>query len=477
MRSLFVKIFIWFWLAMVLVSATLVVSVIITQSKTADERMRSFVGTVMPLQAQRAAEVFDREGQTGLVRHFREMEQVGRLHGRLFDAAGQNVLGNASDDGTRELVLLAGRTGRPEFQSGTTGRVVAQRAEGPSGREYVLVTERPRPPFPFPLPFLVPFGPRRPELGAQALHLLTVLLVAGVVCFWLARYITTPVVRLRAAARRLASGELSARVGPALGNRRDELADLARDFDFMAGRIESLVTSERRLLRDISHELRSPLARLNVALGLARQRAGASANGALDRIGCEADRLNTMIGQLLVLARLETGVERIEGVPVDLGRLVRETASDADFEARSLNRAIRLVKCADCKVIGTEALLRSAIENVLRNAARYTAEGTEAEVELSVLATGRASSAVIRVRDHGPGVPEPALNEIFRPFYRLGDDRGRQTGGTGLGLAITERAVRLHGGTVTAFNADDGGLVVELSLPIFASVGEASCSI
>jgi hypothetical protein len=132
------------------------------------------------------------------------------------------------------------------------------------------------------------------------------------------------------------------------------------------------------------------------------------------------------------------------------------------------------VKCADCKVIGTEALLRSAIENVLRNAARHTAEGTEAEVELSVLGAGRASSAVIRVRDHGPGVPEPALNEIFRPFYRLGDDRGRQTGGTGLGLAITERAVRLHGGTVTAFNADDGGLVVELSLPISASVGQAA---
>ena len=230
---------------------------------------------------------------------------------------------------------------------------------------------------------------------------------------------------------------------PTLGNRRDELASLAADFDEMAEKIQSLVDSQRRLLGDISHELRSPLARLNVALELARQRSGAEATSALERIQREAENLNEMIGQLLALTRLESGAEEIRKTDFDLKTLVSEIVKDADFEARGRNRTVKLESPERCPMVGNEQLLRRAIENVIRNAVQYTPEGTEVEVNL----TCKQPNAVITVRDHGAGVPENALAEIFRPFYRVDDARDREAGGVGLGLAIAERAVRLHGGS------------------------------
>jgi two-component system, OmpR family, sensor histidine kinase CpxA len=269
-------------------------------------------------------------------------------------------------------------------------------------------------------------------------------------------------VKLRAATRRVAGGDLKARVGPAIGKRRDELADLGRDFDLMAERIESLMMAQHRLVSDISHELRSPLARLGVALELARQRAGDEAKSPLDRIEREADRLNELIEQLLTLSKLEIGNQPAPGRPVDLELLVRQIASDADYEARDRNRVARVVASESWVTTGSEELLRRAVENVVRNAVRYTAENTEVEISLR---REPPSLAVITVRDHGPGAPESSLMDIFRPFYRVADARDRQTGGVGLGLAIAERAVKLHGGTVSASNAPDGGLIVEIKLP------------
>jgi two-component system sensor histidine kinase CpxA len=229
----------------------------------------------------------------------------------------------------------------------------------------------------------------------------------------------------------------------------------------MAERLESMVRAQQRLLGDISHELRSPLARLGVALGLARQRSGAEANSALDRIERESDNLNEMISQLLTLTRLESGTDGRKRTDVDLAALVKEVADDADFEARSLNRAVQVVSSDNCSINGVEELLRSAVENVVRNAVRYTPEGTAVEVALS----RQNGHAVISVRDRGHGVPEESLEKIFRPFYRTEDARDRQSGGgTGLGLAITERAVRMHGGSVQAVNATGGGLAVEMRL-------------
>jgi len=297
--------------------------------------------------------------------------------------------------------------------------------------------------------------------GALAFRLLAVFLTAGLVCYGLARYLTAPVLRLRDATNRLAGGDLAVRVGPAVGNRKDELAQLGHDFDLMAARIESLLTTQRQLLSDVSHELRSPLARLNVALALARQRSGPEAAAPLDRIEAEAEQLNALIGRVLELARLESGAAPAERAPVDLGRLLEDIAADADFEARAKDCTVTFSAAEPCRVLGSEPLLRSAFENVVRNAVRYTARGTGVEIGMAPAAGG----VVVTVRDHGPGVAEEHLDAMFEPFYRLADARDRESGGTGLGLAITRRAIRLHGGSVQAANAEDGGLIVELRLP------------
>jgi len=237
----------------------------------------------------------------------------------------------------------------------------------------------------------------------------------------------------------------------------------------MAERIEALVDVQQRLLRDISHELRSPLARLNVALELARQRSGENLGTVLDRIERESERLNELISELLTLTLLESGTEKIEKTPIDLESLIGSIVEDSNFEARDRNRLVEIVASSKVMVSGSAEMLHRAVENVVRNAIRYTDESTAVEVSLLAQEIDGQKVAIIRVRDHGPGVPEAALSRMFRPFYRVEDDRGRHTGGTGIGLAITERSIQLHGGTITVSNATDGGLVVEMMLPAAGS--------
>jgi len=229
--------------------------------------------------------------------------------------------------------------------------------------------------------------------------------------------------------------------------------------------LESLFHAQGRLISDISHELRSPLARLSVALGIARQHTPIEATVALDRIEREADRLNQMVERLLTLSRLEAASEPQQQVPVQLGEVLREAAADADFEARSRNCKVDVRQADDCTVSGNRNLLRSAIENVLRNAVQYTAPNTTVEVDLRCLADGPNRTAQIEVRDYGPGVPEDELQNLFRPFYRLDQSRERQTGGAGLGLAIAERAIKLHHGNLEARNVPGGGLLLRITLP------------
>jgi two-component system sensor histidine kinase CpxA len=244
------------------------------------------------------------------------------------------------------------------------------------------------------------------------------------------------------------------------------LADLGHDLDRMAERIEALVEAQKRLLRDISHELRSPLARLNVALGLARKLDPAAALVHLDRIENEAERLNELIGQLLTLTILESGSEELEKECINLEELIREVVDDAAYEAEARGRHVRVAASEALPVLGNRELLCRAIENVIRNAVRYTQEGSAVEIELLKVHEQNKAYAVIKVRDHGPGVPEAALTELFRPFYRVAEARDRQSGGTGIGLAIAERALNLHQGTITARNVADGGLIVEIHVPL-----------
>jgi two-component system sensor histidine kinase CpxA len=297
--------------------------------------------------------------------------------------------------------------------------------------------------------------------------LIIAVISSGLVCYFLAWYMTKPVARLRAATQRLAAGDLSARAGYPNRKGSDEIAGLMRDFDTMAARLESLVKAQSRLLNDISHELRSPLARLNVALGLARQRSGPESATMLERIELEASRLNELIGRLLTLARLEGGEQRVSRTPVSLDEVLLTVAEDAEFEAQARHCHVRSeIPGGSWAVCGEASLLHSAIENVVRNAIRYTREGTTVQILLARADSPRGAEAVVSVADCGSGVPPDALEKLFQPFYRLDDDRGRQTGGVGLGLAITERAVRFHGGSVAAFNRPQGGLLVEIHLPL-----------
>jgi two-component system sensor histidine kinase CpxA len=202
---------------------------------------------------------------------------------------------------------------------------------------------------------------------------------------------------------------------------------------------------------------------------LARQRSGPDAQSALDRAERESERLNEMIGRLLTIARLETGDEAMQKFPVDVGELIEEIVRDADFEAQARNCHVDASGTEECWVMGDPSLLHSAIENVVRNATRYTREGTVVEVRLTQEPGLNRPEAVVQIRDSGPGVPEDSLDRMFRPFYRIDDDRGRRTGGVGLGLAITQRSVQLHKGSVRAFNRSEGGLLVEIRLPLATS--------
>jgi signal transduction histidine kinase len=297
------------------------------------------------------------------------------------------------------------------------------------------------------------------------IHDLLVYSLAGAIfCWFVSRHLTKPLHRLGEAAAGIAEGRLNTRVDPSLRMRRDEIADLARNFDGMAERIEALVNGQRRLLGDVSHELRSPLARLMVALSLAKQALAKEAPPEeaaenLERIGAEARRIDALIGQLLALTRIDSGVDRGSPAPFDLTALVQEVASDGDFEARARNRSVVTAQADPCTINGFEEPLRSAVENVVRNAIRHTAEGTTVSISLEI----KDASAVLRVRDHGPGVPPSMLSDIFQPFRRIASD---DTDGAGLGLAIAERAVNIHRGTIRAINAPEGGLIVEIHLPL-----------
>jgi len=332
---------------------------------------------------------------------------------------------------------------------------VVRAAQAPDGRRYLLFAPTDVLPhrfrgthrFPGPDPFYL----------RLAITLLAGILFSG----GLAWYLTRPLRHLRRATARLADGALDTRVMPALGPRRDELGDLGRDFDHMAERLQALMGAQKRLLNDVSHELRSPLARLQVAVGLARQQPDKLVS-ALERIERESGRLDDLVGQLLTLSRLEAGV--VQGLEeyLDVGELLEDIVDDARFEAAASGRDVRLQGDGELLLKGRAELLRRAFENVIRNGVRHTAPGTAVEVSVARAASG--TGLTVSVCDQGPGVPEAELATLFEPFVRSA--QGETGGGYGLGLAITRRAVEAHGGTVAASNRAGGRLCVTLQLPL-----------
>jgi two-component system OmpR family sensor kinase len=275
----------------------------------------------------------------------------------------------------------------------------------------------------------------------------------------LAWYLTRPVRLMQAGFGRLAQGDFTPRLGPRMGRRRDEIADLAHDFDSMAMRLEELVAARDRLLADVSHELRTPLARLNLAIGLARQDPSRQA-AELDRIGAEAAKLDEMVGELLTLARLESGHKPAEEY-FDFAEVVKAVVEDARYEAEAKHVRVALSVADDGEWIapGSGRLVARAVENIVRNALRYSPDGGGVTVALR-RADGSFS---LSVADEGPGVPETDMAELFKPFGVSADGSG-----FGLGLAIARRAVAVHGGAITARNCQSQGLEMQLTIPAFA---------
>ncbi len=447
MKSLFLRIFLSFWAAQALF---LVLAILVT---IAMNPARHTIENQGPEILAETVNAYQSGGEHAAHEYLEGLWQQEHVRAFVFDPAGKEISGHQHippwiEDSRRNV----------SFHRGWLDNLMPDRIKRQGltldGKRYTLVLELP----PGPRIF---FGPHEiPGLG------ITIAIISsGLVCYLLARSMTSPVTRLRQAAQSLAAGDLSARTGAPAGGPRGEMVELMRDFDRMAERLESLVESQSRLLKDVSHELRSPLARLSVALGLARQRAAPEIEGQLNRIELEADRLNQLIQRLLTISRLESGADGIRKTKVSVRELVDQVAHDAEYE--SAGRGCRVIAADDDEfVVEADAdLLRSAIENVVRNATRYTAEGTTVEVRLERANGARGNEMVDRVADAGPGVPDAALAKIFEPFYRLDDARNRQTGGAGLGLSIADRAIRLHGGQIGASNRKEGGLEVEIRIP------------
>jgi two-component system, OmpR family, sensor histidine kinase CpxA len=462
MKSLFLKIFLSFWLAQALIVALVVLATVVFRPQTESP----FWDYIKTSTTDQLVQAYETGGAPVLTARVDQLGNSLRLKAFLFDDQGRELTGRPAPGWASRLSRGLDPQGVGFLHHFSPRRFVSQEVTTAGGAHFIMVAEVP------PRPWLPLLRQKPPGTGLVIMAL--AVLVSGIVCYLLAGYLTSDVRGLRAATQQLAAGDLRARAAAPKGRRRDEIAELVRDFNTMAARLEDLVSAQARLLNDISHELRSPLARLSVALGLAWQRSGEEAHSALERIELEATRLNDLIGRLLTLARLEGGDDGVRRTPIPLEELIQDITVDADFEAQSRHCRVHCVVQDEVTVMGSAALLHSAIENVVRNAMRHTCEGTEVEIRLTQESASGREEAVVRVTDSGPGVPQESLDKLFRPFYRLDDARGRQTGGVGLGLAITERAVRLHGGSVRAVNRTEGGLMVEIRLPLeFARSAES----
>ncbi|RLL55661.1 HAMP domain-containing protein [Mariprofundus sp. EBB-1] len=310
---------------------------------------------------------------------------------------------------------------------------------------------------------LSPDEMRQTGSNMKLIQLLIALFTITAVSMLLTRMLTRPIRSLQTTSEQLGHGELNARVEASVTKRNDELGDLALTINQMADRLDALINSHKQLLRDISHELRSPLARLEVALELARNEAGGKADAELDRIGLEADRINQLIGEVLTLARFEQGGVNLEVEALQLDEVLDEIIADACFEARTAGKEVNWDKGQACSIQADHLWIARAFDNVIRNAIRYTENSVDIAMHVS------SQSATILIRDHGPGVPETALPQLFEPFFRVSDarERDKQTNssGYGLGLAIASRAIALQHGTIHATNHPEGGLQIEIELP------------
>jgi two-component system sensor histidine kinase CpxA len=454
MRGLFFKIFAIFWIAQSLIFVITTALIVRHRFQPSPDVLRGSLYTSLRAQAGAAAAAFEAGGCEAL----RANESGQQQEAALEDDTGRTLCGSdgipATAGGLRDSTGITGMQASAHYI--WTVPVVSA-----TGKRYLFRLG-------------VPHAPEEHSWYRDLLHfgfpqLPVAIAVGGLTTFVLVLIFTRPVIRLRRAARELAHGNLGARVkehGSSSGVfKGDEFQALVHDFNHMAERLEQLVDAQKLLLRDVSHELRSPLARLSVALELAREDAGEEMKAHLDRIERETERLNQLIGQLLTLSSMEAAEGTEDFGRISLKQLVEEMIPDAEYEARQRQSSVILHADGDIAVRGKRDLLYRAIENVVRNAIRYTEPGTEVEIRLAASQEGMDRIATLEVNDRGPGIPESEKESIFRPFYRVDQARSPHTGGFGVGLAIAERSVKLHHGEVKAFNRREGGTTIQMRFP------------
>jgi two-component system, OmpR family, sensor histidine kinase CpxA len=455
MRGLFAKIFLGFWIAQ---SLTFLIStvLILRRQFVPPNEIRGVVNTTLPSAATAAANAYEAGGCAGLQQFAASLRQTIYLADTpthfLCEANTSSAAAGVLANVNRESGVHSSLVGEQNLWS------TAVQSAG--GRHYFFLLSRHHTASTYGLRELLFFA--FPQLPVA-------IVVFGITTFVLVLLLVRPIGRLRIAARALANGELATRVAKPDGEERifggDEIQGLVHDFNYMAEQLERLVGAQKILVRDVSHELRSPLARLSVALELAREEAPASMQQYLQRIDREAGRLNLLIGQLLRLSSIESTNASSHLDKFTLHGLVEELLPDAEYEAHQRCCKIQLLEHSDCMVQGNQELIYRAIENIVRNAIRYTRQDTVVELKIRCEERAGRRMVTLDVADSGPGIPEMELENIFRPFYRVDAARQQDTGGFGVGLAIADRAVRLHHGEVRARNRPEGGLTLSLSLP------------
>jgi len=448
-RRLFWKIFLPFWVAQAVLLGALYLRVHyrITSEHPwwiQPERRE------MPVLASLAAQTYEQQGQAALGALLDNMSLPNRSRFWLVDDGGHELSGREIPQRILDDAAKAEQT--EGLHRSYEANLLAAAATTDRGK-YLLIAE------------LVP-PPLRERVPGDIIWTLKLgTIFSAIVCLVIAHYLTKPIERLRNATHQLARGNLDIRAGENLGRRRDEIADLVRDFDTMAGELRKQIKSERSLLSGVSHELRSPIARIRLATTLAREAEdGAERQEMLDRIEQDTIQLDSMLERILTVSRLESGQLKPKFEKFVLNDLVEEVVSDARFEAAGTHTTITWTSVVEnVEVTGDPGLLRSAVENVVRNAIFYSGEG--GKVDVAVTATDDRGGATVIVSDNGPGVPKDKMQLIFEPFYRVDDSRGAATGGMGLGLAIANNAMRAHGGAILARNIEPHGLEIQLMFP------------
>ncbi len=449
--SLFVRIFLWFWMTVVATGIALILTLVV-QHTSIPNRWNGMLAGNARYEGNLAIDELEHGGIDAVNLYLNQLAHEGHLRACLFDAHGAFIAGRQCTS-FQDLMYRVAHGEEPALNMRFGMARAAMRIRAGDGRVYIFATE-------------LPVGPRAAFGAGRRLFLwewAIAFLVSGCICWLLTRHITRPILELRHSTRQLAEGDLNTRAGANAAHRRDEIGALIADFNLMANRIDTLVTGQRQLISDISHELRSPLARLNVALDLVRS--DKSVSMAYEHMERDLASLDELIERLLTIARLDASPAPSPATTVNFSGLVAQIVRDAEFESQKKNIGLRLNSADEVRVQGNAALLSSAVENVVRNAIHYTVTGSSVEISLTREVSPKGQNARLVIQDHGPGVPEAELQNIFRPFYRTAEARDRKSGGAGLGLAIAERVVLAHHGTIIARNLEAGGLEITITLP------------